>query len=360
MLWLAIFVLIVGLYILERYSIKNAFRGVGYDIKPSKTLLEVDEEFILETTIINDKGLPLDFLRLGELLPDQISLSDETFRIEATQRGSALVDVTYLRSREELKRTWRASIMRRGVHFFWGATLTAGSFSGLSETTKEFRLTREVVVPPKPIESLELNRQLGRFIGEHSVNIFLYEDPILTIGFRDYTEHDPMRAISWKQTARFGKLMVKKFDHTLDLTTSVMLNADAMPDELEVLLSMTRTVCDFLEATKVPYRLVTNASIGGSARTPLVPDGLGSDHLRAVLRLLGGVSQNTIYESFKEMLAKTAKGAEHGRAHILLTPKLSPSIDPFLHKLRARTGRNVLILTPDMVLASEEEVPKAV
>ena len=360
MLWLAIFVLIAGLYLLERYSTKKAFRGVGYDIKLSRTLVEVEEAFTLETTIRNDKRLPLDFLRLGEILPGQISLSEDA-HIETTQRGNALVAITYLRSREELKRTCKVSMQSRGVYFFWGATLTAGSFSGLSETTKEFHLTREIVVAPKPIENLELKQQLGRFIGEHSVNIFLYEDPILTIGFRDYTEHDPMRAISWKQTARFNKLMVKKFDHTLDLTTTVILNADGRPDELEVLLSMTRTVCDFLEAAKVPYRLVTNATIGGTVREPFVPDGLGAEHLVAALGLLGRASQKTTYENFKELLAKTAKGATHGRAHIVLTPELSADVSPFLHRLRARTGRDILILTPDMVLdAVEEEVLKAV
>ena len=357
MIWLAIPVLIVVFYLLERYSIRNAFRGIAYDIKPSKTLVEVDEEFTLETTIGNAKWLPLDFLRLGEILPEHISLSDETSHVEPSQRGNALVDCTYLGSHEELKRSFKASMQSRGAYFFWGATLTAGSISGLAEVTKEYHLTREIVVKPKPIESMKLNRQLGRFIGEHSVNIFLYEDPILTIGFRDYTEHDPMRAISWKQTARFGKLMVKKFDHTLDLTTTVLLNTEAMPDELEVLLSMTRTVCDFLENAEIPYRLVSNATIGGTART--IPDGLGADHLTATLGLLGRVSQNA-HDSFREMLAKIAKGAEPGRAHILLTPELTPDVNLFLYKLRARTGRDVLVLTPEMVVVPEKEVPKAV
>ena len=356
MIWLAILVLLVGFYCLEKYSSKHAFRGIGYDIKPSRTLVEADEEFILETTISNAKWLPLDFLRLGELLPENISLSGETSSLVRTQRGTARVDCTYLGSYEELKRTCKASMPGRGVYFFWGATLSAGSISGFTEVTKEFHLTREIVVKPKPIESIELYRQLGKFVGEHSVNIFLYEDPILTIGFRDYTEHDPMRAISWKQTARFGKLMVKKFDHTLDLTTTVLLNTAANPEELELLLSMTRTVCDFLEAAEIPYRLVTNASIGGRARS--VPDGLGADHLAAALGLLGRVSQNA-RENFREILAKVAKGAEQGRAHILLTPELSADVTPFLYKLRARTGRNVLILTPEQITASEE-VSKAV
>ena len=345
MLWLAIPVLFLSFYLFEKYSIKNAFRGIDYDIKPSRTLVEVDEEFNLETTIANSKWLPVDFLMFEEILPEKIKLMEQASHVRATKRGNALVDCTYLRSYEELKRKWSASMPKRGIYFFWGATLRAGSILGLTETTKEFHLTREVVVKPKPAHSIELNRQLGRFIGEHSVNIFLYEDPILTIGFRDYADHDPMGAISWKQTARLGKLMVKKFDHTLDLSTTIVLNIDGIPEESETLLSMTRTVCDFLETAEIPYKLVSNATIGG--RTFSIPDGLGSEHLNSALEFLGRVSLNT-YENFKEMLAKIAKGAEHGRAHILLTAKPSPDVEPFLYKLRARTGRKVLILTPEM------------
>jgi len=77
------------------------------------------------------------------------------------------------------------------------------------------------------------------------------------------------------------------------------------------------------------------------------------------LGLLGRVSQNA-HDSFREMLAKIAKGAEPGRAHILLTPELTPDVNLFLYKLRARTGRDVLVLTPEMVVVPEKEVPKAV
>jgi hypothetical protein len=44
-------VIIASLYFLEKYSIKHAFDGVDYDINPDRNMAEIDEEFILETTI---------------------------------------------------------------------------------------------------------------------------------------------------------------------------------------------------------------------------------------------------------------------------------------------------------------------
>jgi hypothetical protein len=37
-------IIIAGLFLLERLSIKHAFDGIGYDIKPSGSLLEQEHE----------------------------------------------------------------------------------------------------------------------------------------------------------------------------------------------------------------------------------------------------------------------------------------------------------------------------
>jgi uncharacterized protein (DUF58 family) len=332
---------------LERLSIKHAFDGIGYDIKPSGSLLEQDEEFSFTTTITNTKRWPMEFLRSGEFLPEDIRLLEAEIAMMTYPRGKALVSDTYLMPRQKITRTLKASLPRRGNYFFWGATLTAGSFLGLSEEVKEFHLIHEVVLPPKRVDMYEFEQLLGRFIGDISINRFILEDPILTIGFRDYTSRDPMRSISWLQTARLDKLMVRNYDHTLDLTVTVILNADKTAQaELETIFSLTRTVCDFLETSEIPYRLVTNATVGESGGRAIIPDGFGGDHAAAVLKFLGRATYNT-FESFEDLLAKIAHGAEQGRAHILLTSKITQAASPFLYKLRARTGRDVLVITPE-------------
>ena len=348
-------IIIIGLFFLEKYSIKHAFDGIDYDINPNRTLIEIDEVFTLETVITNTKRLPVEFLRTGEIMPDDISLVGGEFETITCDRGNTFISDTYLMPRQKLTRTLKATLPHRGRYFFRGATLTAGSFLGLSKEIKEFHLTREVVLPPKPLETPELKQLLGKFIGDVSVNRFIMEDPVLTIGFRDYTERDPMRSISWRQTARFGKLMVKNYDYTLDLTVTVILNLEtAKRERLEKTFSLTRTVCDFLEAAEIPYRFVTNATIDGTNSKAIIPDGFGGDHLVSVLRLLGMATYNT-FESFENMLAKIAKGAEAGRAHILLTPEITPSTTPFLYKLRARAGREVLVITPEIMKDLETE-----
>ena len=349
LLWV---VVAFGLYIIERLSLKNIFHGISYDIKPGRKMVEIDEEFTAETIITNTKFLPITSLQASEFMPEDIAFSGENFQTAMHERGKTFVSDAYLLPRRKLVRRVKVTLPRRGRYFFRGAVLTAGSFLGFSKAEKNFYFSREVVLPPRPVKSFVMEKMLGNYLGDISVTRFILEDPVLTVGFREYTGREPMRSISWKQTARSGEIMVKNYDHTLDLTVTVILNIhttiENYEERLEKLYSMTRTVCEFLEAAKTPYRFVTNVLTNeGSNWKSVIPDGLGGDHFAVILEVLARATYNH-FDRFEEMMAKVARSAEQGRCHILLTPDISPSVYPFLHKLRARCGRDILILTPDI------------
>ena len=346
-------VVITVFYLLEKESIKSIFNGISYDIKSSCDIVEIGEEFFLETTITNAKRLPITSLITREILPEGLALSDDNLETIPHHRGTAFVSDTYLLPRRKLTRTLKAALPCRGRYFFYGASLTAGSLLGFSTIEKNFHLTREVLLPPKAAPSLELKRMLGNYLGDISVNRFIMKDPVLTVGFREYSGFEPMRSICWKQTARAGKLMVKNYDHTFDLTVTVILNIHTLCKDFEIdvetLFSMARSVCEFLETMETPYRFVTNAAtIDGTGQKSVIPDGMGGSHLVLILKLLARATYNH-FENFEEMIAKIAQTAEQGRAHILLTTDVTASAAAFLHKLRVRTGRDILILTPGMI-----------
>ena len=351
-MWMLLLLIVVaGLFILERRSMKNIFLGISYDIQPSRSMVEVDEEFFLESTITNSKGIPITSLQTGEFMPKEIAFSDKRNQLTTIQSGIAMVSNAYVMPRKNLVRRIRVSLPRRGRYHFHGATLTAGSLLGLSTKEENVRFIREVILPPKPFQSVELEKMLATYLGDVSVTRFILEDPILTVGFREYTGREPMRSISWKQTATVGKLMVKNYDHTLDLTVTVILNVNTLnqnyKESFETLFSMTRSVCEFLETMKTPYRFVTNVTTNNDINhKSVIPDGLGGSHLATVMELLARATYN-YYDNFVEMIAKVARGAEQGRSHILLTPEVPQEVEPFLRKLRARTGREILILTPE-------------
>ena len=55
---------------------------------------------------------------------------------------------------------------------------------------------------------------------------FILDDPSLLVGYREYTGREPMKQISWNQTAKTGRLTVRQNDHTTDRIAMVIVNMD--------------------------------------------------------------------------------------------------------------------------------------
>ena len=189
---------------------------------------------------------------------------------------------------------------KRGRYVFEPLRLVGGDFLGMREQIRQERGFHELVVPPKECDMPEVEAAVGGVLGSLSVNRYLYEDPILTAGYREYTSGDPMRSISWKQSARGRGLMVKKFDYTTEPRVLVLVHADGADGQAEAVekcYSMARTACRMLEDKAVAYQFVVNASFDllmnhafsdGGWNAPLdVPQGYGPEHFRRVLEMLG-------------------------------------------------------------------------
>ena len=165
---------------------------------------------------------------------------------------------------------------------------------------------------------------LGDFLGDYTVRRFILEDPVLTMGFREYTGREPMKMISWKQSAQRQRLMVKEYDHTIEPVLSILVNTETTCEDcgelLEKAYSLARSVCSNLEAKGISYDFYTNAQMaGGTGDNHMVNEGLGSRHFAKVMELLGRSMQ--IHSFSHSMLLKIAR--ENGgneRGLIIITP----------------------------------------
>ena len=106
---------------------------------------------------------------------------------------------------------------------------------------------------------------LTDIFGEVSVRSFLYEDPMLVMGYRDYTGREPLRSISFPMTAKRNQLTVKEFDHTREEMVDVIFDVSYKGEidhyfiQQEAMFSVVRTICEAFEQKGIGYRLITNA-----------------------------------------------------------------------------------------------------
>lgn len=348
--------LLVACAAAELYSLRHSLDGIEYDCRLSKTLAEPDETIELISILTNRKRRFVPFLRWTENVPAVMNTAGELGTLSATERRGSLRASGYLMPRQRLTRRTPFSISRRGRYLFWGATLSGGDFLGMSERSRQAELFRELVILPKPLSAGTLDALPGGLLGDQSVNRFIHEDPMLTLGFREYTGREPMKQISWTQSARMGSLMVKNLDHTVERSATVVLNVDTPAfgtygDELiEACFSIARSVCEELEDLRVPYAFLSNARSSNGSQSGEAGDGLGAAHIKPILEGLGRAVCERSATAWS-LIDRAAALTDAGRLHILITPTRRDLDSAGMERLELRSGLKVRVLVAEEVAA---------
>lgn len=323
LLAIALLALILALQSLSR---RWALSGLEADHRPSKFLVEAGEEFELVLTFTNRSRLPISFLRYKETLPEGLLPAEGCPHADTDPRGMPCVSGTaWLAPRQSLERRIPVRAGRRGRYTLRPLEVRGGDFLGLKETSRLCVSFAEVVVYPKGAGEDRGEEVLGGLTGDVSVRRYLFEDPILTVGCRDYTGREPMRAISWTQSAKTGKLLVRQQDYTAEPSVSVAVSVSG-GDEAgrEQCLALARQVCEELEQRGVKYEFRLNAvSVGGLSPWCRVNDGGGRSHLNNVLEGLGR-AQTTPALSLDKLVRLSLKDLDGARGLILILPEPIP------------------------------------
>lgn len=348
--------LLLAAGILEYLSLRHGLDKILYRIEPEKKLVEPGETFALRTTVENRKRFLVPYLRVDESVPQELDFLGENGPEEKPLGTSGNYRITsrcYLAGRQKAVFLRKGVLNRRGRYVFSETTLYAGDFLGISGKGRDCFSGQEIVVKPRPADSVLLDEALGGFLGEFSVRRFWMEDPMYLIGFRDYTGREPMRSISWPATAKTGRLMVKEFDHTAELSCLVICDISTRDlrrvgsEEQERCFSFARTVCEELENRGFSYGFLTNAAVAGIGGGALeYAPGMGERHLSAVLEALG---RSTGYFSrhLEELLGGLLDSRGKFQACILVSLEEWAECASLLGQAEAALSQKILVLRPE-------------
>ncbi len=340
-------VLIVLGLILELLSLRDNISGIDYRCTPAKSGYEAGEVFRLKTTVTNYGVRTIPFLKLIEVLPKQLQILNEA-KMEEEPRNRLSARVIYIRGRQKITRTVQVSLPQRGLYLLEGCRLLSGDFLGIKEKSREIKQWEEIIIFPPLLKDDKILRTLSGYYGDFSVRRFYIEDPMLVNSYHDYTGREPMRSISWMQSAKKNRLMVKEFDHTAEMSVTILLDVylhwsewNHMP-EVEYCFSLARTVAEFMEKKKVSYRLLTNASVRSrnASNESVAQAGQGTHHYTMLLYTLGQAAPgargniNRLYD----MVVKNYSGES---AILYVAPLQTEQRDTLVKNLQKRLGSQI-------------------
>ncbi len=340
-------IVVIAAIVLEIKSLERPVNRITYRLEPSVQSVEQGEEFSLRTTIENRTGYQLPYLFVEEGIPEEVCLLDKD-RMDLVSQKSYQVhrSILFVKRHQRVKRNIRAKVYKRGMVRFQYATLRIGDFLGIKELKKKVEYSRSVVVYPFRLYDEKLAQILSDVFGEVSVNSFLYEDPVLIRGYRDYTGREPLRAISPLMTARRNELTVKEFDHTREPMVDLIFdvgykgNFDHYFTQKEALFSVVRTICEGFEQKGTGYRLITNAYYAAMevhGVNVMQSGGSGGSNMTKILEVLGMASNASMCDT-KELLARAFSSFSQEKSFVYICQRREEETEALLKAMEARYG----------------------
>ena len=336
-----IFFAILFVVAAEIASRREDLRHLHISFDLDTRLVEPGEVVCLRYSVSNTSRLPLLYAGLTLRLDPVFQVCED----EEWMRSHAAVDFTgtridhhfYLLPRRKFSGKLRFSVKERGLHEFGRYYLESGDYLGLHPVIREGDLDLRIICTAPTCDTPEFE-VLGGELGKVSVRRFILDDPSLILGYRDYSGREPMKQISWNQTAKAGHLMVRQNDFTTDRIAEVIVNMDPTHAPwMERCLRLTRTVCERLEAQKIPYSLRSNGDLFS------LPEGLGKGHLFFVQRRLG-LSRHTGFTGFSALIDRCILQRRMSCTYIVITPTKDENFLAALNRLRRYTDREPVIL----------------
>ena len=347
MLGFVFFGLLAAALALEIISLKKPLKHVVISYDLDMLTAEPGEQITVSYEVTNKGNLPIFYLGVSFSFEGGISiLEDEKWREKHVTRnftGTSVNCSFFMPAHKTVRGRFHIALEKRGIYRLGRCYLEAGDLLGLNVSVSSIEGNRVIVCTAAMAESDPQVEVLGGFIGDISVRRFIMEDPSLLVGYREYTGHEPMKKISWTQSAKTGKLMVKQNDFTLDTDVAIAVNLErneASMADMERLFELVRTACEKLEEMKIPYAFISNGDLRQFQQ------GFGRAHLGAILRSIG-LSGAACYNSFDNLIERCIAGNRTNRSYIIVTPHLDSDGKRALDRLRSVSDHEVCVLMPE-------------
>ena len=345
MLWnvIGIIGLIAITYIINNITLTYGFNNLSYKMEIQKKWAEIGEEIEISTVIENKKPLAVSFLKVNESFPRFFNVRNNLYSL-------------FIMPYQRVRRTYKIFAEKRGLYLIQDVNFELGDFIGFDTNKKNIKIEEEIMIYPKKIDIRENLVPIGSFTGDISVKRWIIDDPLMTIGIREYTGNEPERFIHWPSSLRHGNLMVKNFDFTSDNSVLIILNVETMKpswkaveEELtEKVISLARGVMEEFEDAKIPYGFACNEynSRSDFGKNYFYQPGLGANHLNNLLQVLSRITYR-MPSSFKNTLREIRERRGNYTTVVIITPRiLDDYIEP-LNNLSKSVNKAIVISTEE-------------
>ena len=340
MVYFGIFIVIgvLFLYIAEKTKVM-AFKGLKVYRKDQFIKCYEGEKVKITTTIENRRRMPIWFLFLEESLPISVRKKNSEKVLNYTKKThNSLLTVW---GHERVRRTYEINPLNRGVYKLNSICANIGDVFALSTKAYEIEDNSEIIIYPKLKDTVKFVYNNTSIMGSDIVKRWIYHDPLMIKGIKEYTSLNSFRDIHWKSSLKQQKLMVKDYDFTTDMEITFILNVqcgtpyytflddDAVDRAVDVSLSLIR---DF-QHKGIKAGIWTNSQLMGVNRKAVSKIPPSTNNFNEILDMCARIDSAAAMDIVK-YLEVNKKNFNIKNTYIFITSYLNDDICLNLLKLR--------------------------
>ena len=251
---------------------------------------------------------------------------------------------------------------KRGFYRFGPAHLKSGDLFGLFSQEGWQEGDDWLIVYPKVVPIAELGLLSKEPFGEIKARQRIFDDPMRTIGVRDYQPEDSFKHIHWKATARQQKLQTRVYEPTTSYNLIVFLNVATFPKHwqgidpvlLERTISVAASIANYAAEQRYIVGVIANGSVPHSDQPIKVLPSRDPKQLVRILEALAAVT-GFATSSIENLLLEESPKLPWGATLVVVTGVVTEELVATLLRLRDVGRRLVLVSLDQKPLRQELE-----
>jgi len=325
--------------------------GLHYERTLSEVRAFQGETIALTLEVRNQKFLPLTWLRIRDTFPAELPVADKDLILNPASNLAEFHSFWMPGAFQRIRRVFQIQCTTRGFHHFGPATLSTGDGFGFFDCQEQWSATQRLIIYPRLYSVTELHLPNKSPFGESRAPHSLFEDPLRTVGIREWQSSDSLRRMHWKATARHQQLLSRVYEPSEEQQIQIFLNVTTMQRHwhgyIPELQERTISVAGSLAALAIEQRratgIIANGALpGGDQPIRLLP-GRNPNQLIHILELLAAVTPFAT-DPLESLLLAEAPRMPWGATLVVVTAIAHDDLLAALIELAA-AGRRLVLFT---------------
>jgi uncharacterized protein (DUF58 family) len=325
--------------------------GLHYQRHFSETRAFLGETIELTLEVRNRKFLPLTWLKVEDIFPADLPLDHGQVVFNHASNLGELRTFWMPGAFQRLTRHFTIHCTQRGYHPYGPATISTGDGFGLFSRKATGAQRDQIIIYPRLYSVAELQLPAKNPFGERKSKHRIFEDPLRTIGIREWQPDDDPRRMHWKATARHQRMLSRVYEPSEEPQILIFLNVTTLPrhwqghiPELqERAISVAASLAAYCTDLRLPVGLIANGFLPGSDQPLRLLPGRSPHQLVRILELLAAVTPFAT-RSIEDMLLQESPRLPWGATLLVVTAIAHDDLLAALLDLD-EAGRQVVLFT---------------